>query len=89
VVFTLAIAPGPVVVVEAWDAVNSPPVMGHPEMLDESGRGLMLVGALSSRWGWYPSRVGAIAGKTVWAEITATDLPAAQTGPSAPVGACR
>jgi hypothetical protein len=33
----------------------------------ESGRGLVIVDALSSRWGWYPEG----AGKVVWAAIEA------------------
>ncbi|GAA2470943.1 ATP-binding protein [Streptomyces thermolineatus] len=36
----------------------------------ESGRGLLLVDALATRWGWVP---GPGTGKTVWAEL---DLPA-------------
>jgi anti-sigma regulatory factor (Ser/Thr protein kinase) len=33
---------------------------------DENGRGLLLVEAVSTRWGWYPSQDGA-PGKVVWA----------------------
>ncbi|MFD4258740.1 ATP-binding protein [Streptomyces sp. NPDC058534] len=33
---------------------------------DETGRGLLLVAALATRWGWHPRSGGP--GKTVWAE---------------------
>ena len=36
---------------------------------DENGRGLLLVEAMSSRSGWYPSKDG-IAGKVVWAALS-------------------
>ena len=54
---------------------------------DESGRGLLLVEAMSDRSGWYPSEDGT-AGKVVWAVLQATpaapgDL-AARFMPSAP-----
>jgi anti-sigma regulatory factor (Ser/Thr protein kinase) len=61
--------------IEVWDADPSLPEPRVPVWDDECGRGLMLVDALSSRWGWYSSRVGATVGKATWAEVTATDLP--------------
>lgn len=48
-----------------WDANPRPPV--RPEITDEaeSGRGLLLVEAISEQWDWYsPERTG---GKVVWA----------------------
>jgi len=36
---------------------------------DENGRGLLLVGAISSRSGWYPPRDGG-PGKVVWATLS-------------------
>jgi hypothetical protein len=52
------------VVVLVWDASPLPPV---PMDVDdaENGRGLLLVQAVSARWGWhFPPDVG---GKVVWA----------------------
>lgn len=46
------------------------PQARHPGTDDESGRGLMLVEALSDRFGWYPVE-GDGSGKVVWAVITA------------------
>ena len=42
----------------------------HPAEDDESGRGLLMVQALSDRYGWYPLQGGA-AGKVVWAVLRA------------------
>ncbi|WP_067897812.1 ATP-binding protein [Actinomadura chibensis] len=49
--------------VEVWD--DNPEVPAEPavDLQAESGRGLMLVGALSRSWGWRPTR----AGKVTWA----------------------
>lgn len=52
--------------IDTWDGDPHPPVPGHPDDLDEDGRGLMLVTALTTAWGHYPSA----GGKVVWAEIT-------------------
>lgn len=58
--------------IEVWDADPRPPepkaldADGTPP-LDEGGRGLFLVAALSKRWGWYPVREQG--GKVVWAEV--------------------
>jgi anti-sigma regulatory factor (Ser/Thr protein kinase) len=53
------------VLVVAWDASPRPPAPADPDLLGESGRGLLLVQALSQRWGSYPTpRHG---GKVVWA----------------------
>jgi hypothetical protein len=58
-------------VILVWDACHRPPapVDGVGEDA-ESGRGLLLVEALSERWGWYypPRHAGQpAAGKTTWA----------------------
>jgi len=50
-----------------WDAVRRPPVPVKAAELDEHGRGLLLVSALSSRWGCY-ERPG-VAGKFTWVEF--------------------
>ncbi|EGX60465.1 regulatory protein [Streptomyces zinciresistens K42] len=42
---------------------------------DETGRGLLLVGALADRWGTEPRPPG---GKTVWAEVSPVALPASR-----------
>ncbi|WP_239374664.1 ATP-binding protein [Frankia sp. Cj5] len=62
-----------VLTVEMWDASTVPPVLtvAHPDQ--ESGRGLMLVDAVSLRWAWYPGRT---AGKVVWAQLPAATTPA-------------
>ena len=45
------------------------PRRGNPGADDESGRGLLLVEALSTRFGWYPLEGG---GKVTWAVFTGT-----------------
>jgi hypothetical protein len=49
------------------DASPLPPVRLNLEPDAEGGRGLALVEALSSRWGWYPASVAGL-WKVVWAE---------------------
>jgi hypothetical protein len=57
------------VLIMAWDANPLPPVLADAGDLAESGRGLLLVQALSERWGSYPTpRAG---GKVVWALMEA------------------
>lgn len=56
------------VLVEVWDASEQRPAPRRPEPAElpaEGGRGLLLVAALSSDWGTYPSRPG----KVVWAVV--------------------
>jgi anti-sigma regulatory factor (Ser/Thr protein kinase) len=59
------------VLIEVWDADPTPPrspapgAHGLPPETAESGRGLLLVAALSERWSCY--RLGS--GKVVWSEI--------------------
>ena len=48
------------------DASPHPPGRMSPTEDTESGRGLMLVEAVSKRWGWYRA-AEAIEGKFVWA----------------------
>lgn len=48
-----------------WDANPQPPVPTQIDDEAESGRGLLLVEAVSQRWGWYAPRD--MAGKVVWA----------------------
>lgn len=73
--------------VEVWDADSSPPqpraaeADGVPALVAESGRGLLLVAALSARWGWYPERQ--YGGKVIWAEL----LDAATAAPGDPAAA--
>ncbi|MDT0308350.1 SpoIIE family protein phosphatase [Streptomyces sp. DSM 44917] len=50
---------------EVSDASEATPRVRHASLLDESGRGLQLVGAMTSRWGARYVRHG----KTIWAEL--------------------
>jgi anti-sigma regulatory factor (Ser/Thr protein kinase) len=62
--------------IEVWDGDPRPPVpkdLGADEIPDpaaESGRGLLLVAALSTRWNWAATHEPA--GKVVWCEL---DIP--------------
>jgi len=61
-------------VIEVWDAAPGKPVPARTDDPDaEGGRGLLLVEALSSGWGWYATPYG----KTVWARLVAGGGPAA------------
>lgn len=53
-------------VLYVWDASGSVPVLQEPGPGDDTGRGLMIIDALSADWGCY--REGK--GKIVWARIT-------------------
>lgn len=61
------------VVLEVWDQASGVPVLREAGVLDESGRGLNLVAALASGWGWHPAHgrpvTGARPGKCVWAVL--------------------
>jgi anti-sigma regulatory factor (Ser/Thr protein kinase) len=59
------------VVILVWDASPLPPVPMDADDDAESGRGLLLVQAVSARWGWH-SPPG-ISGKVVWAQVTRAD----------------
>ena len=64
------------VLVEIWDGSMAPPVPGQTSLDGETGRGLLMVEAVSSRWGYYyPARQprgtapDERAAKVVWALI--------------------
>jgi hypothetical protein len=64
------------VLVEVWDGATAPPVPGQISLDGETGRGLLMVEAVSSRWGYYfPARQprgtapDERAAKVVWALI--------------------
>jgi hypothetical protein len=63
------------VVVFVWDASPQPPARADPGEDAESGRGLLLVEALSERWGFFGYDGG---GKVTWALIASLGA-----GPSA------
>jgi anti-sigma regulatory factor (Ser/Thr protein kinase) len=54
--------------IRVWDPEPAPPPADPslPGDLAESGRGLFIVAALASRWGWHPAPNG---GKYVWAAL--------------------
>jgi anti-sigma regulatory factor (Ser/Thr protein kinase) len=53
--------------IRVWDPDPAPPPRDYePGTWDETGRGLMIVAALSQRWDCYP----ADGGKHVWAAIS-------------------
>jgi len=56
------------ILIMVGDASPHPPQRLDPAGDTEGGRGLLLVEALSSRWGWYATRQGGTA-KVVWAEL--------------------
>jgi hypothetical protein len=56
------------VLVQVWDGDPAPPQLAGVAENAESGRGLLLVEALSEDWGWYwPA--GSNQGKWVWAAV--------------------
>jgi anti-sigma regulatory factor (Ser/Thr protein kinase) len=55
------------VLIVVWDAVPTPPDRVSAGCEAESGRGLMLVDALSEQWGWCPGAGND--GKFVWAAV--------------------
>jgi hypothetical protein len=72
---------GPSLFVIVRDDDPQPPVLQDPADLDEDGRGVALVAALSRTWGHYP--VGT-AGKAVWAEIDVAGAPGGTAHQSLP-----
>ena len=54
------------VLILVWDASPQPPVRVDFGEDVESGRGLLLVETISSRWDWYVPHQG-VGGKVVWA----------------------
>ena len=69
--------------VEVWDTSTVPPRMQDGSLDAESGRGLMLVDALSRTWGWSASH-----GTGPWAKMVFAEMPAPQAA-SAPDGGRR
>ncbi|WP_261570955.1 ATP-binding protein [Frankia gtarii] len=67
--------------VEVWDGSDATPVLMEPNADDESGRGLLLVDALSLRWFWYRPPAG---GKVVWAQFRAEWRPTDRPGAVSP-----
>lgn len=53
--------------IEVWDESARPPTPVQPAPADEGGRGLLLVDALTERWGWSLPPSGR--GKIVWALV--------------------
>jgi len=66
------------ILILVWDANPHPPAPAQADEYAEGGRGLILVGALSQRWGTYPTPQ--MGGKVVWA------LCRANTGYATPEG---
>jgi anti-sigma regulatory factor (Ser/Thr protein kinase) len=64
--------------IRVWDASQAMPVHQQAGPDDDSGRGLMIIDALSTGWGSYPEADG----KTVWATISLSGDPL-NTGPPA------
>lgn len=68
------------VVICVWDASPQPPVRVDATEDAEHGRGLLLVEAVSKRWGWFPAQPGSAQGgsaqgdsrhgKVVWAVVS-------------------
>ncbi|HEV3069371.1 MAG TPA: hypothetical protein VGY50_16070 [Streptosporangiaceae bacterium] len=54
-------------VIQVWDGSDHPPVPQPVEPEADSGRGLLLVGALSAEWGCYTPEKSS--GKVVWAVV--------------------
>lgn len=54
--------------IDVWDQASGAPVVGRAALEAESGRGMELVEALASRWGWNLADTG---WKCVWAEVRA------------------
>ena len=68
---------GTSLIIEVRDPNPDPPADQRPGPLDEDGRGLLIVGVLSSRWGHYAADRG---GKVVWCEIAAPPQPIVLAG---------
>jgi anti-sigma regulatory factor (Ser/Thr protein kinase) len=60
---------GESLVIRVWDAGQAMPVRQNVGPGDDSGRGLMIIDALSAGWGSYPEADG----KVVWATISLAD----------------
>lgn len=60
------------------DSNPGPPTLLEPDFAAETGRGLYVVEALSSRWGWTPLHTGH---KAVWATLTLSPGDEERTSP--------
>ena len=56
---------GDVLRIAVHDRSASPPLPRETSWEDESGRGMMIIEALSTQWGWEPRPTG----KVVWADV--------------------
>ena len=56
------------VVISVWDGNPRPPVRANGGGAAESGRGLVLVEALSDRWDWFAHE--GLGGRLVWCELS-------------------
>lgn len=65
------------IVLEVWDGDTTPPKTADAETDAESGRGLVIVGALCARWDYFQAIGG---GKVVWAELEIPPLPVTDAG---------
>lgn len=75
------------IVLEVTDSSPEPPVMSAPDLYAERGRGLLIVDAVTKRWGTRPTDDG---GKTVWAELEARSAEESERAPrKAPVRRAR
>jgi len=72
VIFRMIARPA-VLVLEAWDLMQTPPIMRQVDVWDESGRGLFLVHTLAQRWNWKTAPDWP--GKCVWAELREPSQP--------------
>jgi anti-sigma regulatory factor (Ser/Thr protein kinase) len=54
--------------IEVWDQASGIPVLQEVADYEESGRGLVIVNAISGKWGWNP--IKGQSGKVVWAELS-------------------
>ncbi|WP_328837903.1 ATP-binding protein [Streptomyces europaeiscabiei] len=57
--------------VEVTDTSPCPPLSTAVDELAEGGRGVVIVEAVTDRWGWAPAANGRRPGKTVWFECHA------------------
>ena len=63
--------------VDVVDASPDQPVLFSPDPIEDRHRGLLIVGALSTKWG--SDLVGT--GKTVWAELSCADVAVPEPNP--------
>lgn len=64
IVATIRLA-GTVLLLEIWDASPAPPVVQEADLTSESGRGLLMIEVMSTRWGHHQQD----GGKVVWCEV--------------------